>query len=110
MLHIKSAAYTLLDGVPALRLDINGQEAFVCDVNLDLLKAGYVYLISLTPGFQWEDALPELMLPAIPGVSVAPRSCSGITDDPGVLRLTRAFTDTLQGKNGQRFTQRQVPL
>ena len=103
MLNIESAEYTLLEGVPALRAMINGREAYLCDVNLPLLEAGYVYLISLTPGRQWEDALPVLTLPHIPGVNNRALPFPGVTDDPGVLALARRFVDTLKGEGGRPF-------
>jgi hypothetical protein len=103
MLHIQSAEYTLLDGTPALRLGIDDKEAFVCQANPALLNAGYVYLISLAPDFRWEEALPVLTLPAIPGVCDAPLPFPGITDDAGVLRLTREFSAALLGQDGRSF-------
>jgi hypothetical protein len=104
MLPIESAEYTLLDGTPALRLGIGGKTAFVCQANPALLEAGYVYLISLTPGFSWEEELPVLTLPAVPGVCNAGTPFAGITDDAGVLRLTREFSASLMGEDGRNFT------
>lgn len=98
MLPIESAEYTFLEGTPALRLIIAGKEAFVCDVRPALLAAGFVYLISMTPGFQWEDELPVLTIPPTPGLCANPLDFPGVTDDPGVLRLTRDFVARLQGK------------
>lgn len=96
MLPIESAEYTFLEGAPALRLVIGGREAFICDVRPALLEAGYVYLISMTPGFQWEDELPVLTIPPTPGVCSVPLAFPGVTDDPGVLRLARDFAARLQ--------------
>lgn len=110
MLNIESAEYTLLEGEPALRLVIDGQEAFVCDVRPALLKAGFVYLISMTPGFQWEDKLPALTIPATPGVCHTDMPFPGVTDDERVLRLTRGFVDALNGVDGKAFKQGPVPL
>lgn len=98
MLSIESAEYTFLEGTPALRLVIGGREAFVCDVRPALLEAGYVYLISMTPGFQWEDELPVLTIPPAPGLCAEELAFPGVTDDPGVLRLTRDFVARLQGE------------
>jgi hypothetical protein len=103
MMHIESAEYTLLDGTPALRLGIDGKAAFVCQANPALLEAGYVYLISLTPDFSWEEELPVLTLPAIPGVCNAGTPFAGITDDAGVVRLTREFAASLLGQDGRSF-------
>lgn len=103
MLRIESTEYTLLDGTPALRLGVNGKEAFICQANPALLEAGYVYLISLAPGFSWEEELPVLTLPAVPGVSNAPRPFPGFTDDAGVLRLAREFAAALEERDGRRF-------
>jgi hypothetical protein len=86
-----------------LRLGIDGKAAFVCQANPALLQAGYVYLISLAPDFSWEEALPVLTLPAIPGVCDAPIPFPGVTDDAGVLRLTRAFSAALLEQDGQIF-------
>lgn len=98
MLPIESAEYAFLDGTPALRLVIGGREAFVCEVRPALLEAGYVYLISMTPGFQWEEKLPVLTIPPTPGVCSEELAFPGITDDPQVLRLTRDFVARLQEK------------
>ena len=110
MLNIESAEYTLLDGAPALRLTIAGKEAFICDVREPLLKAGFVYLISITPGFQWEDELPTLTLPPTPGLCQTPLPFPGVTDDAGVLRLAREFVDVLNGVDGRRFARGPVLL
>lgn len=110
MLNIESAEYTLLEGAPALRLTIAGKEAFICDVREPLLKAGFVYLISITPGFQWEDELPTLTLPPTPGLCQTPLPFPGVTDDAGVLRLTREFVDVLNGVDGRRFARGPVLL
>ncbi len=98
MLPIESAEYAFLEGTPALRLVIGGREAFVCEVRPALLEAGYVYLISMTPDFQWEDELPVLTIPPTPGLCSEPLPFPGVTDDPGVLRLTRDFVARLQGE------------
>jgi hypothetical protein len=103
MLHIESAEYTLVDGIPALRLGIGGKEAFICQANPALLERGYVYLISLTPGFSWEDELPVLTLPAVPEVLNAPLALPGFTDDAGALRLTREFCACLRGEGEKPF-------
>ena len=110
MLNIESAEYTLLEGEPALRLVIDGREAFVCDVRPALLKAGFVYLISMTPGLQWEDELPVLTIPATPGVCHTEMPFPGLTDDERVLRLTRDFMDVLAEVDGKRFKQGPVSL
>ena len=110
MLNIESAEYTLLEGAPALRLVIAGKEAFICDVRLPLLNAGFVYLISITPGLQWEDELPTLTIPPTPGVCQTPLPFPGVTDDAGVLRLAREFVEALNGVAGRRFTRGAVPL
>ena len=110
MLNIESVEYTLLEGEPALRLIIDGQEAFVCDVRPPLLKAGFVYLISMTPGFQWEDELPVLTIPATPGVCLTDMPFPGVTDDSRVLRLTRDFMDVLNEVDGKRFKEGPVSL
>ncbi|MDR1124594.1 MAG: hypothetical protein LBM64_00810 [Deltaproteobacteria bacterium] len=110
MLHIESAEYTLVDGIPSLRLGIDGKDAFICQANPALLKAGYVYLISLTPGFSWEEELPVLTLPAIPEVCNAGTPFAGMTDDAGVLRLTREFSAFLRGEDGRDFALGPVAL
>lgn len=98
MLNIESAEYTLLEGQPALCMTINGHNAYVCDVRRPLLQAGFVYLISLEPGFYWENELPVLVIPPTPGLCTSPLPFPGMTDDPQVLRLTQAFVDILDGK------------
>jgi hypothetical protein len=110
MLPIESAEYTLVDGTPALRLGIDGKDAFVCQANPNLLEAGYVYLISLNPDFRWEEKLPVLTLPAIPGVCGAPTPFAGITNDAGVVRLTREFVAALRMEDGRSFALGPVPL
>ncbi|MDR2050645.1 MAG: hypothetical protein LBQ63_02600 [Deltaproteobacteria bacterium] len=110
MLSIESAEYTLLDGTPALRLGIDGKAAFICQANPALLEAGYVYLISLTPGFSWEDELPVPILPAVPGVLNAPAPLAGMTDDAGVLRLAREFYASLAGEGERSFALGPVSL
>lgn len=110
MLPIESAEYTLLEGVPALHLTINGKDAYICDVRPALLEAGYVYLISMTPGFQWEDELPVLTLPPIPGISSNAMPFPGITNDLGILKLTHTFVDALNGEKGQAFKIGPIPI
>ena len=72
-------------------------------MRLPLLNAGFVYLISLTPGFQWEDKLPLLTIPATPGVCLTYMPFPGVTDDSGLLQLTRDFVDVLNGVCDKRF-------
>ncbi|WP_461210484.1 hypothetical protein [Desulfocurvus sp. DL9XJH121] len=103
MLDIQSSEYTYLDGAPALRLVIDGKDAYVCGVRKPLLDAGFVYLISLTPGLQWEDELPVATVPATPGLCATDMRFPGVTDDPEVLRLTRAFLAALRGGEGRGF-------
>lgn len=103
MLDIQSADYTLLDGTPALHLVIDGKDAYVADVRAPLMDAGFVYLISLTSGFQWEDELPVATIPATPGVCVEAIAFPGVTDDPEVVRLTREFFAVLNGEGDKPF-------
>ncbi len=110
MLNIESAEYALLEGEPALRLTIGGKEAFICDVRRPLLEAGFVYLISMTPDFQWEDELPLLTIPPTPGVCATPLPFPGITDDPEVLRLAREFVKILDAADGPGFKPGPLPL
>lgn len=103
MLDIQSADYTLLEGTPALHMVIDGKDAYVADVRMPLLEAGFVYLISLTPDFQWEDELPARTIPPTPGLCVEPFPFAGLTDDPEVLRLTHDFLARLDGSAGRPF-------
>lgn len=95
MLKLQSAEYTLIQGRPAARLIIDGKEAFLIDVKKSLLDAGYVYLISLSLDYDWTEILPPMTLPPIPSLTDRPMTLRGITDDPEIVRIARAFISTL---------------
>ena len=98
MLELQSAQYALLMGKPAVRLQINGKEAYLCDMRRPMLDQGYVYLISLATEYDWEDLLPPVVLPPLPGLTTAPMRLRGVTDDAAVLRIARIFQQTLDEK------------
>ena len=98
MLELQSAQYALLMGRPAVRLQLDGKEAYLCDMRRPLLDKGYVYLISLAADYGWEELLPPVVVPPLPGLSNAPMRLRGVTDDPAVLRIARIFQQTLDEK------------
>lgn len=95
MLDVQSARYALLMGKPAVRLQIGGKEAYLCDIRRQLLDAGYVYLISMSSDYDWEALLPVVTVPPLPGLTATPMNLRGLTDDETVLRIARAFQRTL---------------
>lgn len=98
MLNIQSAQYALLMNRPAVRLNIEGKEAYLCDMRKPLLDQGYVYLISMSPDYDWEELLPPLVVPPLPGLSDKAMRLQGLTNDEGVLRIARIFQQTLDEK------------
>ena len=95
MLDLQSAEYVLDQGHPELRLVIDGKSALVVEPNRSLLEAGFVYLVSFRAGERWEELLPPITLPVIPGLFDEPMTVEGVTDDPRIVRLVRDFVEAL---------------
>lgn len=74
---------------------IDDKEAFLIDIQKPLLDAGYVYLISFSPDYDWTSLLPPANLPPIPGLTQSTMLLGGVTDNPDIVRVARTFMSTL---------------
>ncbi len=109
-LVVEKANYKFTDNYTVLELVINGKIALIGDVKKALLDLGYVYLISSTIGFNWEDVLPDKEVTVDDESADSPMTLTGCTDDPVIVQLTRDYWDAINELNGKVFKEGPVKI
>lgn len=83
LFSIAKAQYLIIDERPVLRVEINGKEALISEINNRFLQKGLVPLTSRDASVNWEKSLPVIHFEGA--------DLRGFTNDPVIVKLTKQF-------------------
>lgn len=97
-MNVSHAELLEVDERPALRLVIDGVDAWVFEPKRSLLDMGYVVLVDGMGSTEpWADRLPPITVAADPSIGRDELALSSATSDPLVLTLARGFWNLCNG-------------